>query len=175
MICEFLLHPHLWLRNISNRFVTFYFTHVTESCGEACFLMRPSRLFHIAASLCYQLKTQPTDDAASTLIMHNLVFTIRHLHSLLGQIEYVGFPKFWSKLEDKEQSSFVKAFHMLDSRKGRSTLAYLTSDLGMPHSEQKNKPQQNFIVSYLLKRMGRISLAMETIQVHCISELFICL
>ena len=166
MICEFLLHPHLWLRNISSCLVTLYFTHVTESCREACFLMRPTRLFHIAASLCYQLKTQPPDDAASTLITHNLVFTICHLHSLLRQIEYVDFPKFWSQLEDKEQGCFLKAFHMLDSRKGRGTLAYLTSDLGVPHSEQKNKPQQYFIVSYLLKRMGRISLAMETIQVH---------
>ncbi|XP_071927577.1 uncharacterized protein [Coffea arabica] len=172
MICEFLLHPHLWLRNISSRLVTLYFTHVTESCREACFLMRPTRLFHIAASLCYQLKTQPPDDAASTLITHNLVFTICHLHSLLRQIEYVDFPKFWSQLEDKEQGCFLKAFHMLDSRKGRGTLAYLTSDLGVPHSEQKNKPQQYFIVSYLLKRMGRISLAMETIQMKVVFHCF---
>lgn len=172
MICEFLLHPHLWLRNISNRFVTLYFTHVTEACREACFLMIPSRLFHIAASLCYQLKTQPTDDAASTLITHNLVFTICHLHSLLGQIEYFDFPKFWSKLEDKEQGCFLRAFHMLDSRKGRSTLAYLTSDLGVPHSEQENKPQQNFLVSYLLKRLGRISLALETIQMKVVFYCF---
>ncbi|KAL3506470.1 hypothetical protein ACH5RR_031852 [Cinchona calisaya] len=87
MICEFLLHPHLWLCNISNRLVPFYFSHVTEAYRETLFSMTPSRLFLVAALLCCQLKTQPTDDAAGNLIAHNLVFTICHLHTLLGQIE----------------------------------------------------------------------------------------
>lgn len=168
MICDFLLHQHLWLRSISNRLVAFYFSHVTEACIETLFLMRPSRLFLIAASLCCQLKTQPADDAASNLIAHNLVFTICHLHALLGQIECMDFPEFWSNLEKNEQGCFLRAFHALDAGKGRSTLSYLTSDLHEPRSETKNDHRQHFLVSYLLKKMGKISLQIETIQVQCV-------
>ncbi|KAL3506473.1 hypothetical protein ACH5RR_031855 [Cinchona calisaya] len=172
MICEFLLHPHLWLRNISNRLVAFYFSHVTEAYRETLFLMRPSRLFLVAASLCCQLKTQPTDDAASNLIAHNLVFTICHMHTLLVQIEYMDFPKLWSNLDDNEQGCFLKAFHVLDSGKGRSTLEYLTSDIGGPRGEQKNDHHQHFLVSYLLKKMGKISLQIDTIQMKVVFNCF---
>ncbi|KAL2525560.1 ARM repeat superfamily protein [Abeliophyllum distichum] len=95
-ICEFLLHPHLWLRNISNRLVSFYFAVVTNTCNEnkemsmeTLFLMRPSKLFSIAASLCCQLKAPLIDDAAGALIMKNLVFSICGLHSFLGKNEYM--------------------------------------------------------------------------------------
>nr|GEV01026.1 hypothetical protein [Tanacetum cinerariifolium] len=33
LICEFLLHPHIWLRNISNRLIAFYFKRL-ESMGK---------------------------------------------------------------------------------------------------------------------------------------------
>lgn len=168
VICEFLLHPHLWLRKISSRLVAFYFSHVTEGCRETL-LMRPSRLFLIAASLCCQLKSQPGDDA-SNLITHNLVLAICHLHSLLGQ--FMDFPKFWSNLEDNEQGCFLKAFHVLDSGKGRSTLAYLTSDDAEPRDEQKNDRHQHFLVLYLLKKMGKISLQIENIQMKVVFHCF---
>ncbi|CAL5389880.1 unnamed protein product [Camellia sinensis] len=63
MISELLLHPHMWLRDVSNRLVALYFASVTEANREnheksleTVFLMRPSRLFLIAVSLCCQLK-----------------------------------------------------------------------------------------------------------------------
>lgn len=168
MICQLLVHPHMWLRNISNRLVALYFARVDESCSEKLFLMRPARLFLIAASLCCQLKTQLTDEDAVTLVEQNLAFAICQLHSLLEQNQYMSFPRFWSDLETNEQSHLVKGFELLDSGKGKSTLAYLTSDLPVQSIEQKNDRNQSFLIFYLLKIMGKISLEKENIQVSSI-------
>ncbi|GMP51256.1 hypothetical protein CsSME_00017551 [Camellia sinensis var. sinensis] len=72
MISELLLHPHMWLRDVSNRLVALYFASVTEANREnheksleTVFLMRPSRLFLIAVSLCCQLKAPLIDSTAS--------------------------------------------------------------------------------------------------------------
>ncbi|XP_058222959.1 uncharacterized protein LOC131332678 [Rhododendron vialii] len=62
-ICELLLRPHVWLRDVLNRLVAFYCASVTEanranhekSLGTF-FRMTPSKLFLIAVSLCCQLK-----------------------------------------------------------------------------------------------------------------------
>ncbi|KAL0366725.1 UNVERIFIED_CONTAM: Small subunit processome component 20 [Sesamum radiatum] len=94
-ICEFLLHPHLWLRNISNRILSVYFAAVTTACRDkevsmgTFFLMKPSILFHVAVSLSCQLKVPLIDDAAGVIILQNLVFSICGLHSLLVDLEFV--------------------------------------------------------------------------------------
>ncbi|KAL0287544.1 UNVERIFIED_CONTAM: Small subunit processome component 20 [Sesamum calycinum] len=133
-ICEFLLHPHLWLRNISNRILSVYFAAVTTACRDkevsmgTFFLMKPSILFLAAVYLCCQLKVPLIDDAAGVIIMQNLVFSICGLHSLLVDLEFVDVPNFWSNLERGEQERFLKAFGALDPRKGRMILASFTSD-----------------------------------------------
>lgn len=171
MICQLLVHPHLWLRNISNRLVALYFARVDESCMEKLFLMRPARLFVIAASLCCQLKTQSDEDAV-TLVEQNLAFAICRLHSLLGQNQSMNFPQFWFDLETNERSHLVKGFELLDPRKGKSTVAYLISDLHVQSIEQKNESNQSFLISYLVKKMGKISLEMENIQMRSIFNCF---
>ncbi|KAL2508708.1 ARM repeat superfamily protein [Forsythia ovata] len=161
-ICEFLLHPHLWLRNISNRLVSFYFAVVTKTCNEnkemsmeTLFLMRPSRLFSIAASLCCQLKAPLIDDAAGALIMKNLVFSIRGLHSFLGKNEYMNPSKFWSNLEHNEQDRFLEAFHTLDSRKGSSTLLSITSGLSVQHDAKNIEHHQHPICFLFASEDGK--------------------
>ncbi|KAA8534172.1 hypothetical protein F0562_031635 [Nyssa sinensis] len=178
-ICEFLLHPHMWLRNISNRLVALYFVTVTEpsrhhhekSVGKL-FLMRPSRLFLIAVSLCCQLKVQVMDDAAIALITQDLVFALCGLHSLTGQNEYMDPNKFWSVLEDHDQSLFLKAFQMLDSRKGRSVFASLTSGVNDENDGENSEHRRYLLVSYLLKRMGKIALQMEDVQMKIVFNCF---
>lgn len=172
-ICELLLHPHLWLRNISNRLVACYFATVTEACKEnlelpqgTYFLMRPSRLFFIATSLCCQLKVLQTDDAASDLITQNLVFSICSLHSFLGKTECKD--KFWSTIEHDEQGLLLKAFQQLDSRKGKNIYLSLVSDL----SDQEDEGQRYLVISYLLKTMGKISLHVEDMQMRIIFNCF---
>lgn len=156
----------MWLRNISNRLVACYFATVTEACKEnlelpqgTYFLMRPSRLFFIATSLCCQLKVLQTDASASDLITQNLVFSICSLHSFLGKNECTD--KFWSTIEHDEQGLLLKAFQQLDSRKGRNIYLSLVSDL----SDQEDESQRYLVISYLLKTMGKISLHVEDMQV----------
>ncbi|KAG5588462.1 hypothetical protein H5410_048896 [Solanum commersonii] len=159
-ICELLLHPHLWLRNISNRLVACYFATVTEACKEnfelpqeVYFLMRPT-------------EGVQTDDAASDLITQNLVFSICSLHSFLGKNEYKN--KFWSTIEHDEQGLLLKAFQQLDSRKGKNIYLSLVSDL----SDQEDERQGYLVISYLLKTMGKISLHVEDMQMRIIFNCF---
>ncbi|XP_060178660.1 uncharacterized protein LOC132608895 isoform X2 [Lycium barbarum] len=171
-ICELLLHPHLWLRNISNRLVAGYFATVTEACKEnlkgTYYLMRPSRLFFIATSLCCQLKVLQTDAAASDLITQNLVFSICSLHSFLGRNECKDRDKFWSTFEHDEQGLLLKAFQQLDSRIGKNIYLSLVSDL----SGQEDENQRYLVISYLLKTMGKISLHVEDMQMKIIFNCF---
>ncbi|CAN4120834.1 unnamed protein product [Withania somnifera] len=174
-VCELLLHPHLWLRNISSRLVSCYFAAVTEACkgnGElpqgTYFLMKPSRLFFIATSLCCQLKVLQTDDTACDLITQNLVFSICTLHSFLGKNECKDRNKFWTTIEHGEQGLLLRAFQRLDSRKGKNIYLSLVSDLG----DHEDERQRYFVISYLLKTMGKISLHVEDMQVKIIFNCF---
>lgn len=164
------MHPHVWLRHISSRLISLYFANVIDASREnqekslgTYFLMKPSRLFIIAVSLCCQLKTPFNDDAASNLITQNFVFTICGVHSLMGQMECLNSPNFWSSLEEHEQGRFLKAFQLLDSRKGRSVYFSLTSGDQKDHDHSKDI--RYLIISYLLKRIGKIALQMDAIQV----------
>ncbi|KAL6493967.1 hypothetical protein OROGR_031876 [Orobanche gracilis] len=172
-ICEFLLHPHLWLRNISNRVLSCYFASVTDACRveklsiEKFFLMKPSVLFHTSVSLCCQLKVPSTEDASGAIILQNLVFSICGLHSFLEKDECTDVSKFWSNLDCAEQNRFLKAFGVLDLRKGRRTLTSLTCDA----SGQQNKHQHPFM-SFLLQRMGKISFQMDVAQMKIVFNCF---
>ncbi|CAK9178916.1 unnamed protein product [Ilex paraguariensis] len=177
-ICELLLHPHMWLRNVSNRLVALYFATVTEACrenheksaGKYC-LMRPSRLFLIAMSLCCQLKVQLTDDAANSLITQNLVFSICGVHSLVGQ-NNMDPQDFWSTVEHRDQARYLKVFHLLDSRKGRGEFASLASGFNGQNDQQNSEHYHHVLIIYLLKRMGKIALQMEAIQVKIVFDSF---
>lgn len=164
-ICELLLHPHVWLCHICSRLIALYFASAIEAPKEseekslrAYFLMKPSRLFIIAVSLCCQLKTQ-LDDTSSYLITQNLVFTICGMNSLMAEME------FWSTLEQHEQVRFLEAFQLLDSRKGKSVFLSLTSGICSQKDHGQSNDIRHVIISHLLKRMGKIALQMEAVQV----------
>ncbi|KAL8494904.1 hypothetical protein ACS0TY_019169 [Phlomoides rotata] len=169
-ICELLLHPHLWLRNISSRILSSYFARVTVACKEnhevsteTFFLIKPSILFHIAVSLCCQLKVPSTDEAAGIVTMQNLVFSICGLQSFLDKNESMDASTFWSRLDRTEQDRFLKAFSVLDPRKGRRNLDSLISDA----SGQHNQHQHPFI-SYLLQRLAKITFHMDVTQMRIV-------
>ncbi|XP_073295585.1 uncharacterized protein [Primulina huaijiensis] len=173
IICQFLLHPHLWLRNISNRILSLYFTVIDARTKnhkmpmEMFFLMKPSRLFLVAASFCSQLMAPLADDAACTTIMQNLVFSICHLHSILGKNACMDASKFWSSLENSAQDQFHKAFTILDPLKGRRILFSFTSDVYV----QRDQNQHPFI-SYLLQKLGKLSFQMEAAQMKTVFNCF---
>lgn len=156
-------------QSISSRLVKLYIYTVTEEKDEkpdrSYFLMRPSRLFMIAVSLCCQLKTKVGDDAASDLIVQNLVLTISCVHSLMGQLECGEPQKFWSTLEPNEQGYFLKALKLLDSGKGQSMFLSLTSDKFEKKDDTCAKDIRHLLVCNLLKKMGKVALQMEDVQV----------
>ncbi|KAL4289520.1 hypothetical protein GQ457_14G012480 [Hibiscus cannabinus] len=199
MICELLLHPHAWIRNISNRLIAFYFTCANESrqgslekLHGALFLMTPSRLFMIAASLCCQLKAPIDDDEAATkdvkhgakkeneknryhwssLITKNLVFSICGLNSLMKEWAGVHLTKFWSTLEQQEQERFLKAFRLLNSRKATAMLLSVTDATDDQNGADHSESLQYLLVSNLLKELGKLAFQMEAIQMRTIFNSF---
>ncbi|XP_031736395.1 small subunit processome component 20 homolog isoform X2 [Cucumis sativus] len=178
MISHLLLYPHMWIRSISNRLIASYFRKIViENSGRtserslgAYSLMKPSRLFFIATSFCCQLKSQLTDKDAD-LIEQNLVFAIRGLHSVIGEVENVDSYPFWSTLEESEQRLFLKAFQLLDSEKGKSML--------LPHmtgvfNQNDAGPEQirRLLISNLIKQMGKVALQTDTIQMTVVFNVF---
>ncbi|KAK6941816.1 U3 small nucleolar RNA-associated protein 20, N-terminal [Dillenia turbinata] len=172
-ISEFLFHPHMWLRNISCRLVAFYFatTINLEKPLDEYFLLSPSRLFLIAAAMCCQLQAPVIEETAGNLIKQNFVFAICGLHSLTGQKDKMEFQRFWSSLEERDKACFLKAFQLLDSRKGRGMFAAYTSGLSGQCYEQNNENPQYYLVSVLLKRIGKIAIQMENVQMKIILDI----
>ncbi|XP_022722560.1 small subunit processome component 20 homolog isoform X3 [Durio zibethinus] len=199
MICELLLHPHAWLRNVSNRLIALYFTCVNESrrvsvekSNGALFLMMPSRLFMIAVSLCCQLKAPINDDEAaakdvklgakkekeknhyhrSSLITKNLVFAICGLNALMKEWAGVNHTEFWSNLEQHEQERFLKAFRLLNSRKVTGMLLPITGATQHQSDTDHSEGLQYLLVSNLLKELGKLALQMEATQMRIVFNSF---
>ncbi|XP_043723794.1 small subunit processome component 20 homolog [Telopea speciosissima] len=179
-IREFLLHPHMWLRNISSRLVALYFAAASEasqankekSKQQNLLLMKPSTLFEIAVSLCCQLKAQLTDDSANNILTQNLVFTICGVHSLVGQRDCMDLQSFWSSLKRREQGCFLESLHLLGSRKERDMFVSLTFTTKHQGDQDSIENLQSLLVSPLLKRMGKIALQMEDIQMKIVFNAF---
>ncbi|PIA45006.1 hypothetical protein AQUCO_01700514v1 [Aquilegia coerulea] len=178
-VCEYLLYPHMWIRNISCRLLASYFVSVSEASRAdsqklklgTYLLMKPSRLFYIAVCLCCQLKAQLTDDAVNLLITQNLVFAICGVHSLVGQRKCMGLHEFWSALEVSEQGRFVKAFQLLGSKKGTIMLASLAGE-SVSNAEDNVADLRSLLVSPVLKRLGKVALQMEASQMKIVFKCF---
>lgn len=170
MISHLLLHPHMWIRSISNRLIASYFTTViensrrnSESSLRVYSLMKPSRLFLIATSICCQLKSELTNTNPD-FIVKNLVFSICGLHSVIGNVESANSRPFWSSLEEPDQRLFLNSFQSLDSGKGRSML--LPRMTGVFNQNDACPDEiRHLLVSNLLKQMGKVALQTDTIQV----------
>ncbi|XP_028759690.1 small subunit processome component 20 homolog isoform X2 [Neltuma alba] len=178
-ICQMLLHPHSWIRNRSVHLIAQYFTHVVDACKEhnqkslaSYYLMSPSRLFHIAASLCCQLKTTLMEGADANLMNQSVVFAVCGVHSVMGQIAPVDPSAFWSSLEQHEKDRFLKAFDLLDSKKGRSLFLPQTSPVHEQNNQQSTGSIQHVLVSAVLRKMGKIALQMETYQMGIVFNSF---
>lgn len=169
MVFKLLLHPHEWLRNISCRLLNYYFKALdgrkraeSQTLVANSLLEKPSSLFVVAVSLCFQLKEQPTTGNVDVkLLTANIVSAVSSLHSLIGQSDQAGF---WSSLGEDDQVVFLKAFEVLDSGKGRSTFLALTSGRRENGKEDANDVR-NVLIGHLLKRMGKLALDMESVQV----------
>ncbi|XP_022025733.1 small subunit processome component 20 homolog isoform X2 [Helianthus annuus] len=216
MICEFLLYPHIWLRNISNRLIALYFKSLptTSDWTGSIFLTRPSRMFFLAVSFCSQLKASLTDALENDylrkntafaplkldsmwqnkkkdekndkdgkkekdeekhpkpylVLWKNIVFAILRLHSMLGQEKESLV--FWSNVEQKDEEILLRAFVILDSRKGRSMFASLASGLNGRIDVENCENYRFLLISSLVKTMGKIALDMEEVQMRLVFDIF---
>ncbi|KAG1347740.1 hypothetical protein COCNU_06G015690 [Cocos nucifera] len=185
-ICKLLLHPHVRLRNISNRLVALYFAAVSDSGRTdieklnigTLFLVNPSKLFVVAASLLSHLKLQLDDDAACNLITQNLVFSICGLHSFAKQRNSSTLHEFWCTLDSCEQGSYLEAFELLGSRKIKNAFLLSTSNTSQSSGERELADEddaenfQSLLVAPLLKRMGKVAMQKEDIQMKIIFNCF---
>ncbi|KAL0814388.1 hypothetical protein Bca101_070831 [Brassica carinata] len=87
-------------------------------------LGKPSSLFMVAASLCFQLKlkvdrnrvvNKNNDTTEEDYLRENIVFAVTGLHSMIGQTD----DEYWSSLDSDEQGKFMEAFLVFDSGKAR--------------------------------------------------------
>ncbi|KAI3823108.1 hypothetical protein L1987_04536 [Smallanthus sonchifolius] len=218
IICEFSLHPHIWLRNISNRLIAKHFYSFSMSCEwtGSIFWMRPSRLFFLAVSFCSQLKAPLTDEKiakgcfwkaltaekiadscslkasltckktangsslkasppddemdATDYLIYDIRFAILQLHSMLGQQKESQL--FWSTLEQKDEEILLRAFVILDSRKGRNMFASLASGLNGHIDIENCENYRYLLISSLIKKMGKIALDMGEVQMKIVFDSF---
>ncbi|CAA6658531.1 unnamed protein product [Spirodela intermedia] len=179
-ICKFLLHPHVWVRNTSNRLLALYFSqasdrrsirHERSETGGAL-LLNPARLFLLAVSFCAQLKAQFLDDTASNLVIQNLLFSICGVHSHAKELGSTPIHAFWAALGPHEQRFYLDAFELLGSRKGRNAFLFHTAS-DMPQApEGRNSKPQSLLVLPLLGKLGKIALTGDDVQTKMVFDCF---
>ncbi|CAF2030811.1 unnamed protein product [Brassica napus] len=182
MVFKFLLHPHAWLRSKSCRLLNYYFKALarrkraeSQIVVSDSLLENPSSLFSVAVSLCSQLKELPTTgDDIEDLLIENIVFAVSSLHSLIGHSVQATDDGFWSSLGEDEQVVFLKAFEVLDSGKGRSTFLSLTSGKRTDNGEEEDAASgvRNVLIGSLLKRLGKVALDTESVQMKIVFNVY---
>ncbi|VVA98294.1 unnamed protein product [Arabis nemorensis] len=178
MVFKLLLHPHEWLRTITCRLLNYYFKELgarkrgkSQNLVADSLLEKPSSLFMVAASLCFQLKVHRStgnindDTTGEDIVTKNIVFAVSSLHSMIGQSEH----EYWSSLDKDEQVKFLKAFVVFDAGNVRSTFLALTSG---NLSENGKDDVRNVLIGSLLKRMGKLALDMGSLQMRIVFNAF---
>uniref|UniRef100_A0A1J3F7J7 U3 small nucleolar RNA-associated protein 20 n=2 Tax=Noccaea caerulescens TaxID=107243 RepID=A0A1J3F7J7_NOCCA len=190
MVFKLLLHGHEWLQTITCRLLNYYFKKLAESPKQVAgsLLGKPSSLFMVAASLCFQLKLKvhrstvvskkndataeqgKKDDSAATeedIVTENIVFAVSGLHSVIGQSDH----EYWSSLDNDEQAKFLEAFLGFDSGKVRSTFLALTTS-GNLSSEKCQDDVRNVLIGSLLKRMGKLAFDVDSLQMRIVFNVY---
>ncbi|XP_068649715.1 uncharacterized protein [Aristolochia californica] len=178
LVCKFLLHPHMWLQNIASQHVAMYFAEVSKAISlnhenlnvETIYLMEPSKLFSIAVSFCCQLKFQLTEEMTANLITQNLAFAFCGIHSFLLRRNGTTPLDFWSTLGPFERDRFLKAFESLGSRRGKDT--FFLSVSGDQNAQDSSEDLQSLLARPMLKKMGKVALQMEDIQMKVVFNCF---
>ncbi|KAG9451956.1 hypothetical protein H6P81_004860 [Aristolochia fimbriata] len=177
LVCKFLLHPHMRLQNISSQLVAVYFAEVSNAKSnrenlnlETCYLMEPSKLFPIAVSFCCQLRSKLLEEMHANLITQNLAFAFCGIHSFLSRRNGTTPLEFWSMLGLSERDSFLKAFEALGSRRGTETFFLCVS--GDQNAQDGTENLQSLLARPLLKKMGKVALQMDDIQMKVVFNCF---
>uniref|UniRef100_A0ACD5UJH9 Uncharacterized protein n=1 Tax=Avena sativa TaxID=4498 RepID=A0ACD5UJH9_AVESA len=178
IICKLLIHPHSKLRNMSSSLVASYFASVEKRKREekldvtSSFLVQPSRLFLIAASFLKQLRKELSDTTANNLIVQNLAYSVCNLHMLIKQT--TSSHQFWSSLGSSDHVAFLEGFELLGSKKAKNTFLLCTASSTDAAGSDLDSSEEltSFLVSSLLKKMGKIAMQMEDTHMKIVFSCF---
>ncbi|KAF8079609.1 hypothetical protein N665_1013s0007 [Sinapis alba] len=174
MVFKLLLHRHEWLQTTTCRLLNYYFKKLAESTEADSLLGKPSSLFMVAASLCFQLKLKVDRNIVEgkknngateeDYLTENIVFAVTGLHLMIGQTD----DEYWSCLDNDEQAKFLEAFLVFDSGKVRSTYLALTSSGNMECQDDV----RNVLVGSLLKKMGKLAFDVDSLQMRIVFNFY---
>uniref|UniRef100_A0A7N1A2N7 ARM repeat superfamily protein n=1 Tax=Kalanchoe fedtschenkoi TaxID=63787 RepID=A0A7N1A2N7_KALFE len=170
--CNLLSNPHIWLRKKSCRLLYSYFSAVAANSSKKdtvkllddYYRMSPGRLFVIAASLCCQLKTLAGDDDIDSIVKQTLTFAICGIHEQ-RRVDYC---------DSDGLELFHYAFSLLDPRKGNHCFFRFKSVIDKKNNQDDDNCEdpQHFLISDLLKKMGKNTVEMESFEMKVILETF---
>ncbi|XP_078430936.1 ARM repeat superfamily protein isoform X2 [Wolffia australiana] len=176
--CKLLLHPHVWVRNASNRLLALYFSEVPrlrQKSGHTVFL-NPGRLFFLSVSFCTQLKSKSFDfdTSAPNVLAQNLLFAVFGIHSHAKELSSTPVHVFWTNLSPHEQRLYLDAFDLLRSRKGRNSFLINTSvEANVPRRPEGKIPNlRSLLVFPLLGKLGKIALTGDDAQARIVFDCF---
>ncbi|KAJ3705626.1 hypothetical protein LUZ61_009331 [Rhynchospora tenuis] len=186
LVTKFLLHPYNRLREMSTHLVALYFKSVSESRNkdnntkakrsnsQSFILVSPSRLFVLSVSLISQLRRELERGAETNgLILSNIAFSICELHSFATERK---LDQFWSSFNQVEQRFFLEGFEKLGSQKAKNSFflsATASSEAEMDNQSKNNEVDlRSLLVVPLIKRMGKIAMQMEDVQMEIVLKSF---
>ncbi|KAK1276802.1 hypothetical protein QJS04_geneDACA000746 [Acorus gramineus] len=123
-------------------------------------------LIHFPELYADKLDAQLTDTVMGESITQNLSFLIYHLHSMVEGVS-INLHEFCSALDSCEQDLLYEAVALLGSREARDQLLNPTSS-----GQATDRDLQSLLIVSLLKRMGKIAVRRENIQMKIIFNCF---
>ncbi|XP_057867600.2 uncharacterized protein LOC131074886 isoform X2 [Cryptomeria japonica] len=183
LICSLLVHPHVWLQNISGRLIAIYFSTcgsevVTKSQanGKTAMLLQPSRLLLLAASFCHQLDMDMDllDNCMGdmSMVVENLVYVTCALYSFVKSRPQVDLKDFFSTLDAHNQSLIMEALALLGSKTCTKVCACLLSREKKDVSELEDKNEfqdlETSLYEPIFKKMGKIARQAKDLQTKAV-------
>ncbi|CAN6446079.1 unnamed protein product [Victoria cruziana] len=167
LVLEFLMHPDHRLHETATCLINTYFLTSSKGLGpkESTFnqdvplLLKPSRLFAVASSLCCQLEAHPAGPnyAMYNTTVDNLVFSICGVYSFAKHNRDQKLHERWSSLSASDQMLIVRFLGLLGAKKEKNALISL-------RNESSVEDLASLLVVPLLKKLGDVVLQSPNLE-----------
>ncbi|KAF3796079.1 Small subunit processome component 20-like protein [Nymphaea thermarum] len=167
LVLEFLMHPNHRLRETATCLINSYFSTSSKQLGlkesksnqEFPLLLKPSRLFAVASSLCRQLEAHPAGPnyTLCNTIVENLVFAICGVYSFAKHNCDQKLHEYWSSLAALDHMLILKFLELLGAKKEKNVLICFGN-------ENLEEDVASLLVVPLLKKLGDIVLQSPNLE-----------
>ncbi|XP_031478045.1 uncharacterized protein LOC116249069 [Nymphaea colorata] len=167
LVLEFLMHPNHRLHETATCLINSYFSTSSKQLGlkesksnqEFPLLLKPSRLFAVASSLCCQLEAHPAGPnyTPCNTIVENLVFSICGLYSFAKHNCDQKLHEYWSSLAALDHMLILKFLELLGAKKEKNVLICLGN-------ENLEEDVASLLVVPLLKKLGDVVLQSPNLE-----------